>query len=74
MYEERIRLLYPDTVLQSVLPEAAAFKVSLAQRTPVEFDQPRSMAAAMTRQLAKEMLARSIRRPEAALLQTGGTF
>ena len=62
MYEDRIRLLYGDQVLETVLPEAAAFKVSLARRTPVEFDQPRSTAADLTRQLAREILDRIAQR------------
>ncbi|APZ96376.1 ParA family protein [Fuerstiella marisgermanici] len=72
MYEDRIRLLYPDTVLKSVLPEAAAFKVSLAGRTPVEFDQPRSVAAQMTRLLADELLACSAREMDGQTMHTGG--
>ena len=70
MYEQRIRLLYPEEVLDSVLPEAAAFKVSLAGRTPVEFDQPRSVAAQVTRQLAAEILQRSVR--SSAVRTSGG--
>lgn len=60
MYEERIRLLYPGAVLASVLPEVAAFKVSLARRSPVEFDQPRSVAAEMARQLSEEIMECSV--------------
>lgn len=72
MYEERIRLLYSESVLDSVLPEAAAFKVSLARRTPVEIDQPRSVAAERTRQLAEEILARIQSRPQDRAAQQGG--
>ena len=61
-YEERIRLLYGTQVLETILPEAAAFKVSLAGRTPVEFDQPRSTAARLTRRLAHEINRRRAQR------------
>lgn len=72
MYEERLRLLYPDDMLDTVLPEAAAFKVSLARRTPVEFDQPKSVAAELTRRLAEEILARCSSQPVVRAAQKGG--
>lgn len=54
VYEERIRLLYPNSVLRTVVPEAVAFKVALAARCPVQFDQPESGAAQVMRHLADE--------------------
>lgn len=56
LYEERIRLLYADSVLNTVVPEAVAFKVALAARCPVQFDQPDSVAAQVMRELADECL------------------
>ncbi|GAB5441351.1 MAG: ParA family protein [Fuerstiella sp.] len=56
IYEERIRLLYPESVFQTVVPEAVAFKVALAARCPVQFDQPESTAAQVMRALADECL------------------
>ena len=56
LYEERIRLLYGDSVLNTVVPEAVAFKVALAARCPVQFDQPDSVAAQVMRELADECL------------------
>lgn len=55
-YERRLRELYGDLVLQTVIPEAAAFKVSIACRRPVEFYGPRSSAADLTRRLSREIL------------------
>lgn len=57
-YEQRVRALYGDNVLETVIPEASAFKVSVAARTPVEFDLPASRAAKLTRQLCREILDR----------------
>ena len=39
-YEQRLRKLYGQTVLTTVIPEASAFKVALARRTPVTFACP----------------------------------
>ena len=41
-YEQKLRRLYGSTVLDTVLPEASAFKVSLACRQPVSHYAPRS--------------------------------
>lgn len=50
-YEQRLRQLYGDMVLETVIPEASAFKVALTCRQPVEFSSPRSAAANLTRTL-----------------------
>ena len=39
-YEERLRQLYGNMVLDTVIPEASAFKVALACRKPVEMYSP----------------------------------
>ncbi|MEQ1826059.1 MAG: ParA family protein [Pirellula sp.] len=57
-YEQRVRELYQSNVLETVIPEASAFKVSLASRSPVEFDMPNSLAAKLTRELTREILDR----------------
>lgn len=57
-YEKRLRELYPQFVLETLVPEASAFKVALACRKPVEFSEPRSQAGEMTRKLSREILAR----------------
>ena len=57
-YEQRLRELYGEMVLETVISEASAFKVALACRKPVEFHSPRSMAADLTRQLSREILGR----------------
>jgi chromosome partitioning protein len=45
-------------VLETVIPEASAFKVALACRQPVEMCSPKSVAANLTRSLAREILDR----------------
>jgi chromosome partitioning protein len=57
-YENKLRTLYGDTVLTTVIPEASAFKVSLACRQPVSFYSPSSRAAAITAELGRELLSR----------------
>ncbi|REJ87822.1 MAG: ParA family protein [Planctomycetota bacterium] len=57
-YEQRLRDLYGELVLETVIPEASAFKVALACRKPVEFCSRRSKAAVLTRALAREILDR----------------
>ena len=57
-YERRLREVYGDDVLETVVPEAAAFKLALACRQPVGDHRPRSTAAQLTSQLAREILAR----------------
>ena len=57
-YEQRVREIYGDSVLETVIPEANAFKVSLARRTPVAFDSPESQAAKLTAKLCLEIFER----------------
>ncbi len=57
-YERKLRSLYGDTVLSTVIPEASAFKVSLASRQPVTHFSPASRAAVLTSQLGQELLER----------------
>jgi len=57
-YEERLRELYGNMVLDTVIPEASAFKVALACRKPVELYSSQSPAAELTRQLSREILDR----------------
>lgn len=57
-YSERLREIYGQMVLESVIPEASAFKVTLACRLPVEYYSPRSRAAEATRILSDEILRR----------------
>ncbi len=57
-YEQRLRELYRELVLDTVIPEASAFKVALACRTPVELYARDTAAAVATRTLAEEILAR----------------
>jgi chromosome partitioning protein len=57
-YESRLRKMYGDLMLETVIPEATAFKVAVACRKPVEYQEPDSRAAHLTRQLAREILDR----------------
>ncbi|QEG01481.1 MinD/ParA/CobQ/CobA-like protein [Stieleria maiorica] len=57
-YEERLRELYKEMVLDTIVPEASAFKVSLACRQPVEYYSAKSTAAERTRDLAAEIVTR----------------
>lgn len=57
-YEKRLRRLYSESVLLTVIPEASAFKVSLACRQPVANYAPRSKAADAIRQLSAELAER----------------
>jgi chromosome partitioning protein len=57
-YEQRLRDLYGETVLATVIPEAAAFKVSLACRSPVSLSSPGSAAARAIGELGEEILDR----------------
>jgi chromosome partitioning protein len=58
-YEQKLRDIYGTTVLNTVIPEAAAFKVSLACRLPVGCYAPHSRAAQATNQLAREIVERA---------------
>lgn len=55
-YEQRLRELYGDSVLTTVIPEASAFKLALACRQPVTVCQPKSKAASLTDLLGREIL------------------
>jgi chromosome partitioning protein len=55
-YETRLRELYPEAVLETVIPEASAFKVSLACRQPIEFYSSKCKAAKLTLRLSREIL------------------
>jgi len=57
-YEQRLRTLYHDGVLETVIPEASAFKVSLACRQPVAFHSRNTRAARLTTRLCREILDR----------------
>ena len=57
-YEERLRQLYGEMVLDTTIPEASAFKVALACRQPVQQYSPKAPAAVRTRALAEELLSR----------------
>lgn len=61
-YEERLRKLYGNMVLDTVIPEASAFKVALACRKPVEFYSSTSTAGKLTRDLAQEISDRIAQR------------
>ena len=58
VYEQKLREIYGEMVLKTVIVEAAAFKVALARRRPVEFHDSRSKAAKLTLCLAREILDR----------------
>ncbi len=57
-YEERLRKLYRESVLDTLIPEAAAFKVALACRQPVNIYSRACTAAKLTTALAREILDR----------------
>lgn len=57
-YEQRLRQLYGELVLQTTIPELSAFKVALACRNPVQMHAPRSKAATRTRRLVDEIMNR----------------
>ena len=57
-YESKLRELYPDSIFEAVIPEAAAFKVALACRKPVSHYSPNSLAARQIACLAQEIFER----------------
>jgi len=57
-YEHKLRQLYTSQVFATVVPEASAFKVALACRTPVTIHSPGSKAAKLTRTLGCEIVRR----------------
>lgn len=63
-YEERLRELYREMVLDTTVPEASAFKVALACRKPVEFYSAKSAAAETMRSLVEEIVTRIAQRAQ----------
>ncbi|MDA7979496.1 MAG: ParA family protein [Pirellulales bacterium] len=57
-YEQRLRELYGDMVLDTVIPEASAFKVAVACRKPIQHHSPKSPASDLTARLSREILDR----------------
>lgn len=57
-YEARLRKKYGNLVLTNFLSELSAFKVAVANRTPVQFHEPNGRAARLTRNLCREILDR----------------
>jgi len=57
-YEQKLRQLFGDQVLQTIVPEATAFKVALTARLPISLHATRSKAAVSIERLADEVLAR----------------
>lgn len=57
-YEARLRTLYEEMALNTVMPEVSAFKVALACRQPVEVYAPKSKAALSMRRLVDELMTR----------------
>jgi chromosome partitioning protein len=57
-YHERLRKIYGKMVLDTVVPEASAFKVALACRKPVQYYSKNSTAAELTTRLSREILDR----------------
>lgn len=58
-YEQKLRQLHGATVLDTVIPEASAFKLALARRQPVAEHSPKSRAAWLTQRLGDEILERA---------------
>lgn len=57
-YQRKLRDLFGDSVFETVIPEASAFKVALACRQPVTQYSARSAAAKLTSRLSREILDR----------------
>jgi chromosome partitioning protein len=57
-YHRKLRKLYGESILETVIPEASAFKVALACRKPVSIYSSRSRAAKLTRRMGDEILER----------------
>ena len=58
MYQQKLRAMYGESVLETVIPEASAFKVALTRRRPVQQHASQSKAAELTLALAREILDR----------------
>lgn len=67
-YIDRLRDIYKDDVLDTMVPEAVAFKLALTFRTPVTIQHPRTPAAESIRRLARELFGRM----ESSTLQNNG--
>ena len=65
-YIEKLREIYGCGVLQTTVPEAVAFKLSLSFRTPVTLHQPRSVASESMVRLAHELFGTSLPRQTGA--------
>lgn len=63
-YIDKLREIYGDAVLDTMIPEAVAFKLSLTFRTPVTLHQPRSVAAGAVGQLAHELFGTALDVPD----------
>ncbi len=59
MYEQKLRKMYREMVMETVISEASAFKVALTRRRPVQYHEPHSKAAKLTLSLAREILDRT---------------
>jgi chromosome partitioning protein len=57
-YQAKLRELFGEAVFDVVVPEASAFKVSIASREPVTLHSPRSKAGRIMRQLGEEIQRR----------------
>ena len=67
-YEHELREAYGSYVLDTTIPEASAFKVALTRRRPVEFHEPNSKAARLTRELMNEIDTRiGVKQPQRAV-------
>jgi chromosome partitioning protein len=67
-YEHRLRELYKQMVLDTIVPEASAFKVSVACRQPVEYYNSNSVAAESMRELAAEIDSKTISKTQRKLV------
>lgn len=59
VYEQKLRTLYGDAVLATLVPECSAFKLALTCRRPVTHFEPESRAARVIRSLADEVVQRA---------------
>ena len=57
-YLQKLQSIYGDSVFETVIPEAAAFKLALTCREPVTIRCPRSRAAERIRDLGREISGR----------------
>lgn len=57
-YEQILRERYGSLILETTIPEASAFKVAVSCKKPVQFTEPNSQAAMLTRQLSHEIVSR----------------